>query len=131
MPTSHTEAKRNTKIEELAEALENLSIGVSSSALNKVDSDQAPHPMVRQFLEDARLDIRVKLAAFLQPALNLIEGGVRQPYPSDTPAGDIVTCEKCKHAFICSDTSCPWWHKAVRKHEEEKLAAEDDGPEVA
>src|SRR3954468_20439138 len=71
------EARDNTRIEELAEALENLAIAISSMAMTKVDPDRAIPQMVKDFLKEARAGLREALREFLAPNLHLVEG-VRQ-----------------------------------------------------
>jgi hypothetical protein len=110
------EARDNTRIEELAEALENLAIAISSMAMTKVDPDRAIPQMVKDFLKEARAGLREALREFLAPNLHLVEG-VRQPQPPDDP----VRCGKCKSVTICSNPICPDWAAAVKKETETPL----------
>lgn len=108
--------KQNTKVEKLADAIEDLAVALTANMTTK----GTPSADVRAYADAARSNIRDALREFLMPALTIIEGSARQPYTNDVdnaayvPLEDRVKCGECKRHFICSDTQCPHWHKAVR-----------------
>lgn len=111
-------AAQNTKVETLADAIESLVMGVASSIISKTEG-KAPSDIAAKFMVDARFNVRVALRDFLIPALRLVEP--RQPYTNDTESigfinkDERVKCGECNRHFICADTRCPHWHKAVRQ----------------
>lgn len=128
---AHSPAQ-NTKVEQLAEAIENMALGILATKSNPASP---PSKLAKDFLASARADIRTKLQAFLVPALNLIEGGPRQGEQEDREPDDRIMCAACKRHSICSDIRCPNWHKAIQagiaKSTGVQEVADDDGPEVA
>jgi hypothetical protein len=98
-------AAHNTKVELLAEAIENMALQIT----------------VRQFLRqdspgvvDSRQELRVALRAFLQPALRVIEGGLDQQHDPYVSLEDRPTCKKCGQHMPCDIKNCQAWHQAVR-----------------
>lgn len=128
---THSPAQ-NTKVEELAEAIENMALGILATKSNPA---KPASKLAKDFLTAARADVRAKLQAFLVPALNLIEGGPRQGEQEDREPDDRIMCPACKRHSICADIRCPNWHKAIQagiaKSTGVVQVEEDDGPEVA
>lgn len=97
-----------TRIEVLAEAVENLALGIASKMVARA-KDTEPRPMVDDFVASARQQLRDALKEFLSPMLRLIDNGPRQ---HDTE--NRAMCAECNRHFICADSNCPHWHKAIR-----------------
>lgn len=124
-----SDAGFNTRIEELAEAIENLAIGISASAMHKVNPEQAASKEVQQFMKDARTEIRQKLRGFMIPSLRVVEP--RQPYNEAVPIMDRVICGFCKKDHICSQPNCKQWHDSVKAKVAAVVSGDDKPPDAA
>ena len=123
-----TEPRVNTRVEGLAEAIENLAIGVGASALEKVGAKKSKE--VQAFIAQARTELRGALREFLTPLLRVVDGA-RQPYSPETPAEDRVICGFCKKDHMCSQPNCERWHSAVRAKIAEATGQGDEEPDDA
>lgn len=112
MASEETAAKRaqrdTAKVEHLADAFENLALGIASKMMAKPE----PSAMMEKFVVDARAEVRNALREFMMPNLCLVENP-RQPYPADVPSVERVTCSSCKKNIACKP-NCFFWHKALR-----------------
>jgi hypothetical protein len=117
---------QNSRVEALAEAIENLAIGVSATAMEKVGGQS--NKQVRDFIASARVELRSKLREFLTPSFNIIDGGLGR-YPEYVAKEDRVTCGSCGNDFRCGP-SCEHWASAVRAKIGESVGhdGEDDEP---
>jgi len=111
----------NTRVEKLAEAIEDLMLGVCN----------ARSAAGRRLLDEARANLRVSLREFTLPHLRVIDGA-RQPYGDDVPSEDRVQCKQCLRHHICADLACSYWHAAVKEAVEAARARPpDDDPPMA
>lgn len=128
------EERDNLRIEELAEAFENLAVAVSAMAMTKVDRARGTHSMVTEYLTNSREWMRQAIRAFMTPNLHLVEGQVRQT-DADAAPEERVRCLRCGNTTVCRDSLCPDWSIAIKHHigkdEPEKTPPEDDYPRAA
>lgn len=83
----------NTKIERVAEAIENIGAEVS---------------------DGTREELRSALRDFLQPMLTLVSLGPTQGQTDATMVKKDRTCAKCKKTVRCKP-NCPDWHGSIRQ----------------
>lgn len=122
----------NTRIEELCEAVENLAIAISASALSKVDTDRPQHPMVTEYLHNSRQWLREAMRDFMTPNLHLVNGEVRQ-IDTGVPPSERIRCARCGKHTVCRNILCADWAAALKKHigSAQESLPEDDGPRAA
>lgn len=122
-------SEHSTRTEELAEAIENLCIGICSDALQKVTGEN--HKKIKNFLADSQRDLRTALAGFHAPALRVVGGAQR--YSEAIPPEDRVHCNKCGADHICANLQCDDWHASIRAKIASAVGVDDDedGPEAA
>lgn len=126
------EARDNVRIEELAEALENLAVAISATARTKGDN-QPQSPIVTEYLANSRQWLREALRDFMTPNLHLVNGQARQT-DINTPPDEQVRCERCHETSMCRNLLCADWAAAIKKHlsaGEEDFPPEDDYPRAA
>jgi hypothetical protein len=118
------DSKANTKVEVLAEAIENIAIAIAADALQKVGGKDLK--AIRDRLDAERKSVREALREFLRPALRVVEP---QRYEADFPSKDKVICEFCKKDHPCRIQNCHHWHASVRERLNEVRGS--DGGEAA
>lgn len=104
------EARDTARINELAEAIENLAIAVNATRVSK-----SRDPMVTEYLTNSREWMRGAIRAFMTPNLNLVNGQARQVC-AEIPPENRVRCARCGNTMICRDMLCADWAAALKKH---------------
>lgn len=120
-------AAANTRIEKLADAIENVAIGLITKTINTTASPNSISPLAIKFVDDARAELRSSLRDFLQPLLRIVEP--RQGYQPDTPESEMPLCLECQRHFVCADRLCPHWRAALKVNANRVI--EDNSGDVA
>lgn len=118
------EAAKNTKVEALAEALEDVCAAIVADGLQKVSGEN--HAKIGEFLAQSRFTLRETLTEFLRPTLNLV-----QPRQHSELWGR-VRCGRCHRGMTC-EPNCEHWARALRNKIAQDSAREDndEGPRAA
>lgn len=121
-------AAANKRIECLAEAIENISIGLITKTINATTNPDTISPIAIKFVDDARAELRSSLREFLLPLLRVVEP--RQGYQPDTPESEMPLCLECQRHFVCADRLCPHWQKALKANVN-RVVEEETGGDAA
>jgi hypothetical protein len=102
----------NTRIEAIAEAVENMAVGIAAKQIARSKStDGSTPPILDAFVTDAQIELRKALSEFLRPLVRLVDA---EPQKQQVDAGDPgVVCANCLGHFPCGST-CEHWALAIR-----------------
>lgn len=117
-----TDKVTTTKIERVIESFEDLANAVIDGRATSSRARRSEINAAMDAVREARAELATSLREFLQPRLNLMQGGRQQDDADENP----VVCRRCGERTICADSNCPHWHAAIR----DKLAVDKATREI-